>query len=62
MYAGKTLFSQVMEFVLRSSFARIMQRYADNGGVRTLSCCRAVPRDGLCSESVKNSVLKTLQA
>lgn len=38
MYAGKTLFTQVMEFVLRSSFARIMQRYADNGGVRTLSC------------------------
>ena len=38
MYVGKTLFAQVMEFVPWSSFARIVQGYAGNSGVRTLSC------------------------
>ncbi len=38
MYLGKTLFPQVMEFVPWTSFARIVQRYAGNAGVRTLSC------------------------
>jgi len=38
MYVGKTLFAQVMEFVPWTSFARIVQRYAGNAGVRTLSC------------------------
>jgi IS4 transposase len=38
MYVGKTLFAQVMEFVPWSSFARIVQRYSGNAGVRTLSC------------------------
>jgi hypothetical protein len=36
--AGKTLFAQIMEFVPWTSFARIVQRYAGNSGVRTLSC------------------------
>ena len=38
MNAGKTLFAQVMEFVPWTSFARIVQRYSGNAGVRTLSC------------------------
>ncbi len=38
MNAGKTLFAQVMEFVPWTSFARIVQRYGGNAGVRTLSC------------------------
>ena len=38
MYAGKTLFSQVMEFLPWTSFARIVQRYSGDSGVRTLSC------------------------
>ncbi len=38
MNAGKTLFAQVMEFVPWTSFARIVQRYGGNSGVRTLSC------------------------
>jgi len=38
MYVGKTLFAQVMEFVPWTSFARIVQRYGGNSGVRTLSC------------------------
>jgi hypothetical protein len=38
MYVGKALFAQVMEFVPWSSFARIVQRYSGNAGVRTLSC------------------------
>jgi Domain of unknown function (DUF4372)/Transposase DDE domain len=35
---GKTLFAQIMEFVPWTSFARIVQRYGGNSGVRTLSC------------------------
>jgi hypothetical protein len=38
MNAGKTLFAQIMEFVPWTSFTRIVQRYAGNAGVRTLSC------------------------
>jgi hypothetical protein len=38
MYVGRTLFAQVMEFVPWTSFARIVQRYSGNAGVRTLSC------------------------
>ena len=38
MNTGKTLFAQVMEFVPWTSFARIVQRYAGNAGVRTLTC------------------------
>ena len=38
MYAGKTLFAQIMEFVPWTSFTRIVQRYCGNVGVRTLSC------------------------
>jgi len=38
VYVGKTLFSQVMEFVPWTSFARIVQRHGGNSGVRTLSC------------------------
>ncbi len=38
MNAGKTLFAQIMEFVPWTSFARIVDRYSGNAGVRTLSC------------------------
>ena len=38
MNAGKTLFAQIMEFVPWTSFARIVNRYQGNAGVRTLSC------------------------
>ena len=38
MNVGKTLFAQIMEFVPWTSFARIVQRYAGNTGVRSLSC------------------------
>lgn len=38
MNTGKTLFAQVMEFVPWTSFARIVQRYSGNAGVRTLTC------------------------
>ena len=36
MYAGKTLFAQVMEFVPWTSFARIVQRNSGDSGMRTL--------------------------
>ena len=38
MYAGKTLFAQIMEFVPWTSFERIVQRYCGNAGARSLSC------------------------
>ena len=38
MYVGKTLFSQIMEFVPWASFGRIVDRYGGNSGVRRLSC------------------------
>jgi len=38
MYVGKTLFSQVMEFVPWTSFGRIVERYNGNAGVRRMTC------------------------
>jgi len=38
MNVGKTLFAQIMAFVPWTSFARIVQRYDGNAGVRRLTC------------------------
>ena len=38
MNAGKTLFAQVMDFVPRKTFGRIVDRHRGDAGVRTLSC------------------------
>lgn len=38
MNVGKTLFAQLMEFVPWTSFARIVDRYAGNAGVRRMTC------------------------
>jgi hypothetical protein len=38
MNVGKTLFAQRMEFVLWTSFTRIVDSYSGNAGVRRLSC------------------------
>jgi hypothetical protein len=38
MYAGKTLFAQLMDFVPWTSFQRIVQRYGGDRRVRALSC------------------------
>ena len=38
MYAGKTLFAQIMEFVPWTSFTRIVNRYSGNAGVRRMTC------------------------
>jgi Domain of unknown function (DUF4372)/Transposase DDE domain len=38
MYAGKTLFAQVMDFVPWTSFRRIVARYGGDRRVRTLNC------------------------
>jgi Domain of unknown function (DUF4372) len=37
MNAGKTMFAQMMEFIPWTSFARIVDRYSGNSGVRRLS-------------------------
>jgi transposase len=38
MYAGRTLFSQVMDFVPWTSFDRLVVKYGGDVGVRTLRC------------------------
>ncbi|WP_428484488.1 IS4 family transposase [Rhodopila sp.] len=38
MYAGQTLFAQLMDFVPWTTFARLVQRYAGDKGVKTLTC------------------------
>lgn len=38
MYAGKTLFAQIMDFLPWSTFHRVVERYGGNHRVRTLSC------------------------
>jgi Domain of unknown function (DUF4372)/Transposase DDE domain len=38
MYTGRTLFSQVMDFVPWTSFGRIVMKYGGDIGVRTLRC------------------------
>src|ERR1700686_4565993 len=38
MYSGRTLFSQVMEFIPWTSFDRIVVKYGGDIGVRTLRC------------------------
>ena len=38
MNLGKTMFAQIMEFVPWTSFARIVERYGGDSGVRSLSC------------------------
>lgn len=38
MNVGRTLFAQVMEFVPWTSFARIVERYCGNAGVRRMNC------------------------
>jgi hypothetical protein len=38
MYAGKTLFAQLMDFLPWTTFDRIVQRYGGNHRVRVLSC------------------------
>ena len=38
MYAGQTLFAQLMEFVPWTTFARLVERYGGDHRVRTLTC------------------------
>lgn len=38
MYLGKTLFSQVMDYVPWKTFGRIIERHSGDAGIRTLCC------------------------
>lgn len=38
MYAGKTLFAQIMDFLPWTTFHRVVKRYGGNHRIRTLSC------------------------
>ncbi len=42
MYAGKTLFAQLMDFVPWTTFAKIVSRYAGDHRVRTLTCAEHI--------------------
>ena len=42
MYTGRTLFSQVMDFVPWTSFNRIVAKYRGDRDTRTLRCTRSV--------------------
>ncbi len=46
MNVGKTLFAQVMEYVLWKTFGRIIDQHDGGAGVRTLGCAdlfRVIP-------------------
>ena len=49
MYAGKTLFAQIMDFLPWTTFHRVVMRYGGNHRIRTLIVRRAIPGDGLCA-------------
>jgi len=38
MYAGQTLFAQLMDFVPWTTFSRLVERYGGNRRVRSLTC------------------------
>lgn len=38
MNADKTLFAQTMGFISSTSFARIVERYSGNAGIRRITC------------------------
>jgi hypothetical protein len=57
MNAGETLFAQIMEFVPWPSFTRIVQRYAGNAGVRTLSCAEQFRAMAFAQWTWRESVL-----
>jgi hypothetical protein len=52
MNAGKTLFAQVMEFVLWKTFGWIIERHRGDVGVRTLGCADLFSDHGLRSADV----------
>ena len=58
MYAGQTLFAQLMEFVPWTTFARLVGRYGGDHRVRTLTCAeqyRAMAFAQLtCRESLRD--------
>lgn len=45
MYLGKTLFSQLMDFLPWKTFLRIVERYGGDQRVRTLSDQRQAQKD-----------------
>ena len=44
MYTGKTLFAQLMDFLLWTTFARIVERYSGDGYVFLSTRSRGLPR------------------
>ena len=47
MYAGKTLFSQLMDCLPWSTFTRIVARYDGDYDVRTFPCVEQYPGHGV---------------
>ena len=65
MNLGKTIFTQIMEFVPWTSVNRIVDRYASNAGIRRLSCAeqfRATAFAQLTSRESLRDLVTTLTA
>ena len=52
MYAGKTVFSQLMDCLPWSTFTRLVARYRGDFSVQTLPCAEQYPSDGICPTDV----------
>jgi hypothetical protein len=55
MYSGRTLFSQVMDFVPGTSFDRIVVKYGGDIGVRTLRCIEHFRAMGLSRSPIRRA-------
>ncbi len=49
MNFGRTLFSQVMDYIPWKTFGRIIASYNGDAGVKTLDCSRPVLRNVVCA-------------
>ena len=52
MYAGKTVFSQLMDCLPWSTFARLVARYRGDYSSANISLRRTVPGHGICPTDV----------
>ena len=56
MYAGKTLFSQLMDCLPWSTFARLVTRYDGDHSVQTFPCTE--PSHGICAADIPRKLAR----
>ena len=59
MYAGKTLFAQLMDFVPWTTFAKIVSRYGGDHRVRTLTCAEQYRAMAFAQLTYRESLQRT---